>query len=368
MMWHIFLFICFAAFGIFTGILFFLKKRGDRFANTTLGVYVILFSFELLYNCLKWSGFITNEEFIHFTFIHAPLWLVYGPLVYIYVRRVIRNKKMMTRDIFFLIPVLLIIILIGPYYVLGTAEKINTWQNGQFYDHAWLTPNVIWIIMALMGFYAFLTAIRFGPLVQIGYRENRWLLWFVGSYFGFVLAFFSYVALTRFKLMSPSFDYFVDIIIVLFISALSYFGFVQPEVFEGNKVRKLIPFIKYRKTGLSNLVAMEMKEKLGTIMLQNKPYLDNTLRMDDVAELLNLSRNHTSQVINQYFNLSFFDFVNKYRVEEAKQLLVNNEEDSLNITQIAYDAGFNNRASFYKAFKKFEGMTPTQYQKQVKAS
>lgn len=367
MAWHILLFICFAAFGAFMGFLFFLKKRGNRFANNLLGTYSILFSLELLYNCLQWSGYMPTHKFIHFSFVHAPLWLTYGPLVYIYVRQVVDHKKILPRDVYFLFPILLLIVLIGPYYILGTAEKIEAWENGLFVQYVLLPRYSIWIIMGLMAFYGLLTLVRYGPRVKTGYRENKWLFWFVGSYFGYVLAFFAYIALTRWGLLNPNFDYFVDIIIVAFISALSFFGFVQPEVFEGKRVRELIPFIKYRKTGLSEALAMELKDKLETVMELDQPYLDPTLRMDDLAKSLLLSRNHTSQIINQYFNLSFFDFINKYRINAAKEMLAENRKDA-NITQIAYDAGFNNRASFYKAFKKFEGQTPTQYQNQSKAS
>lgn len=367
MAWHILLFICFAAFGIGMGTLFFLKKRGSRFANNILGTYSILFSCELLYNCLQWSGYMPTHTFIHLSFAHAPLWLTYGPLVYIYVRQVVGNKKLRPKDIYFLIPIALLISLIGPYYLLGTVKKIEAWQNGLFAQYVWLPSYAIWVIMALMAFYGVLTLVRYGPHVKTGYRENKWLFWFVGSYFGYVLAFFAYIALTRLALLNPNFDYFVDIIIVAFISALSFFGFVQPEVFEGRSVRELIPFIKYKKTGLSTVLAIELKHKLENLMELEKPYLNPTLRMDDVAELMLISRNHTSQIINQYFNLSFFDFVNKYRINEAKQLLAE-EHENANISQIAYDAGFNNRASFYKAFKKFEGQTPTQYQNQSRAS
>ena len=88
--------------------------------------------------------------------------------------------------------------------------------------------------------------------------------------------------------------------------------------------------------------------------------------MNDLAEALDLSRNHTSQVINEHFNLSFFDFVNRYRIEAAARLLPECEQDGATITQIAYEVGFNNRASFYKAFRKFMGISPTAYIESVK--
>jgi len=168
--------------------------------------------------------------------------------------------------------------------------------------------------------------------------------------------------------MDPSFDYLVDIAIVFFIGLLSFFGFVQPEVFEGKSIKEILPFIKYKKTGLSAALSLEMKAKLLKIMQNEKPYLNNELRLDDLSRLMNLSRNHTSQIINEHFNLSFFDFINRYRITDAKNLLMNVEKNGLTVTQIAYDVGFNNRASFYKAFKKFAELSPTKYIEHTRAS
>ena len=107
--------------------------------------------------------------------------------------------------------------------------------------------------------------------------------------------------------------------------------------------------------------------RLEQVMKDEKLYLQNDLRLDDLAEKLNLSRNHTSQIINQFFNLSFFDYVNRYRVQEALDFLVDKSQDHT-ISQIAFDSGFNNRASFYKAFKKFADHSPTYYLEHNKAS
>lgn len=361
MPWHITLFYFFVFLGVVMGLLFYFKRKGDKMANLLLGTYTILFSFELLYNCLKWSGHLIQPEFAHFNFLHAPLWLTYGPLVYIYVRRVTKRVGFLKRDLWFILPIAAIIALTFPFYGLSAQEKVNVLQQGTFYQNTYMPYNGIWITMGLMFFYAWLTYYRFGPRTNTSFSENKWLKWFVGSYLGFVATFFFYVFVVRFDIMDYRYDYFVDIVIVFFIGMLAFFGFVQPEIFEGKSIKETIPFVKYQKTGMSEALALDMKEKLQRLMKNEKLYLENTLRLDDLAQKLNLSRNHTSQIINQYFNLSFFDFINSYRIEEAKQLLAENDQQKSTITQIAYDSGFNNRASFYKAFKKFENQSPTQY-------
>ncbi|MAU17481.1 MAG: hypothetical protein CMH46_18295 [Muricauda sp.] len=119
---------------------------------------------------------------------------------------------------------------------------------------------------------------------------------------------------------------------------------------------------KYEKTGLSEAFSQELKNKLEDLMSTQKLYLNHELRLDDIAELLDISRHHTSQVINENFNMSFYDFINSYRIEEAKiRLLSNFEKSSESISDIAYHCGFNNRVSFYKAFKKITQVTPKEF-------
>jgi len=364
----IILFLCFVFLGVLLSVLFLLKKQGSRFANRILALYTFLFAFEMLNNCLRWSGQLYTEEFIHIDLTHFPLWVVYGPLLFVYVRYVLTKNKFKFPDLLFAIPPLAIIALLAPFYLLNTTSKLSVVSSGQTWNYATFPGYAIWIVIFLMFFYAFYTYFIFGRHKNLGFRENKWLKWLVGSYFGFVFAFALYIFLVRFQLMNPAYDYFVDIAIVFFIGMLSFFGFVQPEVFEGKSLKEVIPFVKYRKTGLSSALSLEMKGKLLDIMQREKPYLNHDLRLDDLSRLMNLSRNHTSQIVNEHFNLSFFDFVNRYRVKDAKNLLMNHTENGLTMTQIAYDVGFNNRASFYKAFKKFADGTPSNYMKRMEAS
>lgn len=364
----IILFLCFVFLGVLLSVLFLLKKKGDRFANGILALYTFLFAFELLNNALRWSGDIKSAAFVHINLAHFPLWTIYGPLVFIYVRRVVKGKRLQWSDLLFLVPPVVTFAILFPFYKFNTSEKLEIVTNGNAFNHISWPSYGIWLVILFMFFYAFFTYFSFWRNKSVGFRENTWLKWFVGSYFGFVFMFALYIFLTQFEFMDPHYDYFVDIVIVFFIGMLSFFGFVQPEVFEGKSLKEVIPFVKYRKTGLSQALSLEMKGKLLDIMQREKPYLNHDLRLDDLSRLMNLSRNHTSQIVNEHFNLSFFDFVNRYRVKEAKNLLINHTMNDLTMTQIAYDVGFNNRASFYKAFKKFTDSTPSNYIKQMEAS
>lgn len=362
------LFSVFVVFGVLLSLIFLNKRKGDKHANRLLALYTFSFAFELLNNVLRWSRALRTETFVHFNLLHFPLWLLYGPLVYLYIRRVTKKTTFQYTDLLFLVPLFLMLGTIAPFYILNTTEKLKLVNDDAVFAFISWPSYGIWLVILCMMSYAILSYFSFRKNKQIGYRENVWLKWFVGSYTGFVFMFSLYIFLIWFNLMNPKYDYFVDIVIVFFIGLLAFFGFVQPDVFEGKNLREILTFVKYRKTGLSNALSIQMKEKLLAVMVNNKPYLDNRLRLDDLSILLHLSRNQTSQIINEHFNLSFFDFVNRYRVMDAKNMLMDFENQGLTMSQLAYEVGFNNRASFYKAFKKFTSYNPSEYLEQSRAS
>ena len=102
--------------------------------------------------------------------------------------------------------------------------------------------------------------------------------------------------------------------------------------------------------------------QLEEYLIKAKPYLNNELRLQELAEMLNIPSHHLSQVINEHLQTTFFDFINRHRVEEAKSLMKSDMESSL--LEIAFKAGFNNKTSFTNAFKKFTKQTPLDYRQQ----
>lgn len=141
----ILLFHFFAFLGVLLFILFFLKQKGDSWANRLLGVYTLLFSVELLNNTLRWSGAIEQPIFVHINLTHFPLWLIYGPLVYLYVRRVVTGVRFRIYDLLFLIPPLVIIYLLFPFYRLNTMHKVEVVKSGRTFEFAIFPPYAIWM-------------------------------------------------------------------------------------------------------------------------------------------------------------------------------------------------------------------------------
>ena len=98
-------------------------------------------------------------------------------------------------------------------------------------------------------------------------------------------------------------------------------------------------------------------------MKTTKGFLNPELTVKDMAEELDIPARYVSQIINQYARQNFYDFVNSYRIEEAKRLFAETSRDKKTVLEILYQAGFNTKSAFNAAFKKHTGMTPTSYRR-----
>jgi len=120
---------------------------------------------------------------------------------------------------------------------------------------------------------------------------------------------------------------------------------------------------KYKTSALLPETVESVLPRLMLLMEQEKAFLDADLTLNKLAQQLNVHYNHLSQIINERLKRSFNDFINSYRIEEAKKKLENPEENKKTILEIAYETGFYSKSVFNTAFKKFTGMTPSEYRK-----
>ena len=120
---------------------------------------------------------------------------------------------------------------------------------------------------------------------------------------------------------------------------------------------------KYITSSLSDDLSEKLVDELQQLMNQERPYLDSQLSLPQLADQLGVSVNYLSQIINEQLGQNFFDFINHYRINQAKVLLQDTNHKNNNILTIANDAGFNSKSAFYTAFKKHTVMTPGEYRK-----
>ncbi len=112
---------------------------------------------------------------------------------------------------------------------------------------------------------------------------------------------------------------------------------------------------KYRRSALDKEQAQRIAKKINLVMQSERLYLDPNLSLSRLASQIRTSTNHVSQTLNETLGMSFFDYINHWRIEESKQKIIQGNES---ILAIALSVGFNTSSSFYKAFKKETGKTP----------
>jgi AraC-like DNA-binding protein len=127
---------------------------------------------------------------------------------------------------------------------------------------------------------------------------------------------------------------------------------------------KLEPKEKYKTSALLPETVEQVLPRLTRLMEEEKLFLDPDLTLKKLSERLQVHYNHLSQIINEHLGKSFNDYINAFRIEEAKQRLADPKEARKTVLEIAYDTGFYSKSVFNTAFKKFTGMTPSQFRKE----
>ena len=157
---------------------------------------------------------------------------------------------------------------------------------------------------------------------------------------------------------------------VIMIYTLGYLGLKQPVVFQVDKNKRndakrsnKDDTVKYAKSSLDTGMSTSLLFELLEMMKNDKPYLDGDLNLPQLSKQIGVSPNYLSQVINEQLNQNFYNFINYYRVQEAKWLMSENLQNQPSIIMIAELSGFNSKSAFYKAFKFHTDMTPSQFKK-----
>jgi AraC-like DNA-binding protein len=293
---------------------------------------------------------------------------MHGPLFWFYTRSLTQpGFRFKQADWLQLLPFIFIV-------VLKTAVGLHT-DNGLMNILQWITLLKFISLLVYTLMVSFLIRTHQQDVQQIfSNLENRQLNWLKFAAIGIIILWvigFSSIIPGWFNFQHAnsydgiSFQVSVDI----FIITMTYFGFKQKDVYpeptkstHQNKTIE-VPFVKYQKSGLDELHSTEIYDGLMRLIQVEEIYKDESLTLYKLAGMLKVSPNHLSQVINSTTGRNFFDFINFYRIECVKKILAFKEKEHLTMLGIAYDCGFNSKAAFHRAFKKFTGVTPTEYKK-----
>ncbi len=150
----------------------------------------------------------------------------------------------------------------------------------------------------------------------------------------------------------------LPVLLAMFVMAYTRSSVVQ-EVTESLRQQRF-----ERSTRLQNVDLDSIDRRLSEVMQQKQPYLNSNLRISVLGRLLDLTGPQLSEFINRRYETNFNSYINRYRVDAAKKALV--ERPDVDITNVAYDCGFNSNSSFNAAFKKYAGTTPGKYRQSRK--
>jgi len=332
---------------------------------------LISFGAEFRHIALEWSP----NLFYIFGFGY---WLE-GPFLLWYTRSLIyKNYQLKRQDLLYLAPFFAYLLYqILFYYSLDVGDKKNL-QEGYDLFVAPQYMNYVTLFRELfrvaLGVICLLEIKRYSRHIHTNFSdiEKLDLTWLNILVIGFtaIRAWSVLVMLlimlsvifgiqTNFEIMGLLGNY----ITFFMVSVLIFFGLGHSSVFEG-----LDSNADNNEESCNDAAKEKIKadalEQLNNYMRQHKPYLTPALTLDKLAAQLHMPPRQLSHIINRYLECNFFEFINCYRVEEAK-LLLSDPSAQKNMLDVMYDVGFNSKATFNTLFKKKVGMTPSEYRKQL---
>lgn len=368
-----------AVFQAFFFSLILLSKRGRRAADVFLSLYFI--SLGLLVFYFYYINKSLYLEYPHFLGVGNGLFFLPGPFIYFYVKSLIGESPSFKSVLLHLSPYLLYSLIYLPFFLLPGEEKINYNHQLPLIGHDYFELPAGSLKVGLYSFYhiyCFLLVSRFQRQASQTVSTDFWksIGWIkITCVGGLILCFTSLGAVFLSFAGLLSYNYFTESVLMafnaLFILVTGYFGFRQlPLAASGEAVSVVEPLSeqpsrKYKHSGLSEERLAEIAKSLRAAVEEHKLFLKNDLTIQELSKEVSIPAHHISEALNQKEGKNFFEFINDYRIQEAKRLLSLKAYRNRTLEGIGYEAGFNSRSSFYSYFKKVEGITPAVYQKQL---
>lgn len=374
------------------------------FSKLVMSVFMLIsavfFTFSAFYQ------FSFYQVLMHSYYLFVPVLLMFIPLFYIYAKALTQPHYKFTKKEWrhFLPAIALLILNLGTYGFLSTEEKYLYVSGVHPDEYTGFIMNIVYwiyllgvfiIVYAQLFYYIF----RFSEVFR-NHRENikntfsfkeeislNWLVILAGAF----LLFFIINDTLNFLVIRDSFAYrvFYNLMMILIGLLLGYYGFIQKGVYKPkndvvpdtpanpeisntpDEQREILSKEgngnsngeKYVNSGLNDTQKEKLKEQLHMIMVEGI-HRDSKLSINDLASRLDTKSKYVSQVINEKLGKNFYNFVNEYRIKDAKDLLTDPEYQKYSVEGVAHIVGFNTKSSFNAAFKKHSGQTPSEYRKE----
>ncbi|KAB2935154.1 MAG: AraC family transcriptional regulator [Leptonema illini] len=299
------------------------------------------------------------EERLWLFRLEMPFTWSLGPLVLVYCKMALENRRRPARsDMMYAVPVLLAVVALIPLYLQPPEEKIAVIQAVRALR---LEGADVGVLIFLLGAsYSAACALFAVGLVLKSSARERWL---TDSALRLILligcstVFLGALTVLSVLLRSIQLTEIVLFIVAFFVILMHALSRRNPHFFFDLVLAARAE--KYRYSVLKNLDLDHIEASLRRLMEDEHLYKEEDLDMPAVASRLGLRPQQLSEFFNGYLGISFHAFLNRYRIADAKRMLLDHPDQT--VLSIAYESGFNSKSSFNSAFLKETGKTPTQF-------
>ncbi len=345
-----------AAQGFFVGLVLLFNKKLNKLKRFYFALLTICFSLWVAEFGAYWSPYMM--EFPHLMFLSKPLPWLFGPLLYLFAKSFVNDEAILKKSqLLHFVPFLIRFGFYLPLILKTESEKIAILNRVVYTSKPNYTDE--YYIFALLGacqlfIYLILT---FNLLKRIQQSKRLMIKIMITSLTMF--AFVPVIHMVNVKYFDihflAKFGSFILLISSVLIYSLSYYLMLYPQKIMNKDI------VKYAKNKLSPRRINDIEQKVLDFILSKNNYRDPNVSLNAISSQIDIPTNYVSQVVNTKFGFGVNDLVNKYRIEEVKERLFDEKYRHYSIVAIAMDSGFRNKASFYNAFKKHVGMTPTEF-------
>lgn len=362
----------------FFGVLL-LDKGNSRLPPKLLLLFFSIMGFVLFEHYLFQRQVIF--EYPHLMGLTYTFPIILGPILFFYTKTLVNeNNAISFRDSsLHAIPFLFITtFLIYDFYFLSPQEKLIYYEKetqGDTSSFIYITEFFINFSIPFYSIVSLLLLKKHLKQIKLSFSNTKnidlhWLkivlicmvfVSFVSVLMGLLSDYFNFISF-------EDGDNLMYITLTVIIYFLGYYGIKQKPILsidnpilqnESTPTQKS----KYATSSLKDVEKEILTQRLTKSMENEKPYLNENLTLKELADKLETSPNNLSQIINEKFNKNFYEFINEYRINKVKSLLIDPEYSHYSMLGIAFECGFNSKSTFNSVFKQFTGKTPTEFKK-----
>ncbi len=350
------------------------SKNGREKSMIFINLLVLTISLNNIQSWILAKDFFVKYFFLDY--VHIPWHFLIAPFFYMFLINYLEIEKHSKNLLKIILPIFTLIITIRIGFVSFFSDK-NTTDVAFLFEKYTSLEEIFSLIVSLIIFvYSFQILSKKGKLFTkvLSFDNLKWIYTFFKlgllTYVFWIVALAITVAL-NFKEFIYSY-YPLRVLTTVLIYWIGYQAILQLRLLkERENLRKQLNFKSLiKEVNSKNNDEKEEDEKLlfdkiNTLIDDEKLYTEPKLNIDFLANEVDINASKLSTIINHFSTKNFNDYINEFRIELAKKLLIDADYINYTITAIGLESGFNSKSTFYYTFKKLTGLTPTEYQKSL---